>query len=81
MSFRNCSRLVSAAALLAILSVAGGCSSIDRLSQIGEQPKLAAIYTQQYIENRSGESPAAAVAGSSKASKARCATGASCRGL
>src|SRR4051812_1848184 len=43
MSFRNCNRLVSAAALLAILSVAGGCSSIDRLSQIGEQPKLAAI--------------------------------------
>src|SRR3954451_22920137 len=43
MTFRNCSRLVSAAALLAILSVAGGCSSIDRLSQIGEQPKLTAI--------------------------------------
>src|ERR1700721_2271331 len=30
--------------LLPIVSVAGGgCSSIDRLSQIGEQPKLAAI--------------------------------------
>src|SRR3954469_17883081 len=43
MTFRNCSRLVSAAALLAILSVAGGCSSIDRLSQIGEQPKLNGI--------------------------------------
>src|SRR3981081_1264792 len=43
MPFRNCSRLVSTAALLAILSVASGCSSIDRLSQIGEQPKLAAI--------------------------------------
>jgi flagellar L-ring protein precursor FlgH len=28
---------------LAILSVASGCSSIDRLSQIGEQPKLNAI--------------------------------------
>src|SRR4029079_3292812 len=30
-------------ASLAILGVASGCSSIDRLSQIGEQPKLAAI--------------------------------------
>jgi len=28
---------------LVILVVASGCSSIDRLSQIGEQPKLAAI--------------------------------------
>jgi flagellar L-ring protein precursor FlgH len=43
MSFLRFKRLVSAASLLAILSVAGGCSSIDRLSQIGEQPKLAAI--------------------------------------
>src|ERR1700712_3138606 len=43
MSFSRCNRLVSAAALLVILSVASGCSSIDRLSQIGEQPKLAAI--------------------------------------
>ena len=29
--------------LLSIASIAGGCSSIDRLSQIGEQPKLSAI--------------------------------------
>jgi flagellar L-ring protein precursor FlgH len=43
MSFPAFNRLVSAAALLAILCAAGGCSSIDRLSQIGEQPKLTAI--------------------------------------
>ena len=36
-------RLLVNGTLLAILSVASGCSSIDRLSQIGEQPKLAAI--------------------------------------
>src|SRR5229473_1112571 len=36
-------RLVLTGALLVILVVASGCSSIDRLSQIGEQPKLAAI--------------------------------------
>jgi flagellar L-ring protein precursor FlgH len=41
--FRSCNRIVSAGALLIILGVASGCSSIDRLSQIGEQPKLAAI--------------------------------------
>jgi flagellar L-ring protein precursor FlgH len=29
--------------MLTIVSLAGGCSSIDRLSQIGEQPKLSAI--------------------------------------
>lgn len=43
MPFSRCNRLVPAAALLVILSVASGCSSIDRLSQIGEQPKLTAI--------------------------------------
>src|SRR6476619_5293169 len=43
MSFSRCNRLASAAALLVILSVASGCSSIDRLSQIGEQPKLTEI--------------------------------------
>src|SRR3954451_4250730 len=43
MTFRNCSRLVSAAALLAMLSVASGCSAIDRLSQLGEKPKLTEI--------------------------------------
>jgi flagellar L-ring protein precursor FlgH len=36
-------RIVRAGALLAILSLAGGCSAIDRLSQIGETPKLSAI--------------------------------------
>src|ERR1700694_6281634 len=36
-------RLVLTAALRAPAAVASGCSSIDRLSQIGEQPKLAAI--------------------------------------
>jgi flagellar L-ring protein precursor FlgH len=36
-------RLLVAGASLVLLSVASGCSSIDRLSQIGEQPKLAAI--------------------------------------
>lgn len=29
--------------MLTIVSLAGGCSSIDRLSQIGEQPKLSSI--------------------------------------
>src|SRR5437868_5075714 len=33
-------RIARLAALFAILSFAGGCSAIDRLSQIGEQPKL-----------------------------------------
>ena len=36
-------RSVKLATLFAILSVAGGCSAVDRLSQIGEQPKLNAI--------------------------------------
>src|SRR3954463_8680047 len=36
-------RIVLTGASLVILSLACGCSSIDRLSQIGEQPKLAAI--------------------------------------
>ena len=42
--FRSTSnRLVLTGTLLVIVSVASGCSSIDRLSQIGEQPKLAAV--------------------------------------
>jgi flagellar L-ring protein FlgH len=42
--FRSrCNRIVPTLASLVILSVASGCSSIDRLSQIGESPKLAAI--------------------------------------
>src|SRR5271155_4537360 len=36
-------RIALATTLLTVVSVAGGCSSIDRLSQIGEQPKLSAI--------------------------------------
>src|SRR5437660_4718720 len=36
-------RLILTGALLATSAVASGCSSIDRLSQIGEQPDLAAI--------------------------------------
>ena len=43
MSRSRVRRLLVAGASLAALSVASGCSSIDRLSQIGEQPKLAAI--------------------------------------
>ena len=33
-------RIVKLATLFAILALAGGCSAVDRLSQIGEQPKL-----------------------------------------
>ena len=36
-------RLVLTGALLSLASVASGCSSIDRLSQIGEKPKLTEI--------------------------------------
>ncbi len=36
-------RVALASSMLTIVSLAGGCSSIDRLSQIGEQPKLSAI--------------------------------------
>src|SRR6202008_3740198 len=36
-------RIALSGTLLTIVSVAGGCSSIDRLSQIGEQPRLSAI--------------------------------------
>lgn len=36
-------RIAISALLLAICGLASGCSSIDRLSQIGEQPKLSAI--------------------------------------
>src|ERR1700692_3534294 len=36
-------RIALAGTLLTIVSVAGGCSSIDRLTQIGEQPKLSEI--------------------------------------
>src|ERR1700741_2892101 len=36
-------RVVKLATLFAILALAGGCSAVDRLSQIGEQPKLTAV--------------------------------------
>src|SRR5689334_25226746 len=36
-------RIVKFAVLFAILALAGGCSAVDRLSQIGEQPKLSAV--------------------------------------
>jgi flagellar L-ring protein FlgH len=36
-------RIALATTLLTVVSVTGGCSSIDRLSQIGETPKLSAI--------------------------------------
>src|SRR5438093_6891420 len=36
-------RIVLTGAPLVILGIASGCSAIDRISQIGEQPKLAAI--------------------------------------
>ena len=39
----SCNRFLLTIASLAILSVASGCSAIDRLSQIGETPKLTAI--------------------------------------
>ena len=40
---RSTNRFIVTGALLVIVSLAGGCSAIDRISQIGEQPKLAAI--------------------------------------
>jgi flagellar L-ring protein precursor FlgH len=39
----SCNRIVLTGASLVILSIASGCSAIDRLSQIGETPKLSAI--------------------------------------
>src|ERR1700704_3056625 len=36
-------RLLLTGALLATTAIASGCSSIDRISQIGEKPKLAEI--------------------------------------
>lgn len=44
-SFSSASRFrrIAISALLLAASALGGCSSIDRLSQIGEQPKLSAI--------------------------------------
>src|ERR1700709_347659 len=36
-------RIILTGALLATAALTSGCSSIDRLSQIGEKPKLTAI--------------------------------------
>src|SRR3954470_1098551 len=36
-------RIAKLAALFVVTALAGGCSAVDRISQIGEQPKLAAI--------------------------------------
>jgi len=41
--YRSLSRIALTGASLAILCLAGGCSSLDRLSQIGEKPKLTEI--------------------------------------
>ena len=43
MSSSSFNRIALASTFLTIVSIAGGCSSIDRLSQIGEQPKLSSI--------------------------------------
>src|SRR5260370_36749711 len=43
MSVSRINRLVLSGALLALGTLASGCSAIDRLSQIGETPKLTAI--------------------------------------
>src|ERR1044071_92249 len=43
MSVTRLNRIILAGAMLSVAACTGGCSSIDRLSQIGEQPKLTAI--------------------------------------
>jgi flagellar L-ring protein precursor FlgH len=43
MSVSRFNRLVLTSALVSLAAVASGCSSIDRLSQIGEKPKLTEI--------------------------------------
>lgn len=43
-SYRSLSRmLLTTTALVLVAGLAGGCSAIDRLKNIGEQPKLSAI--------------------------------------
>src|SRR5580704_13187820 len=37
------SRIALAGTMLSVVSLAGGCAGIDRLSQIGEEPKLSSI--------------------------------------
>src|SRR3979490_1885626 len=43
MSVSRINRFILTAALLAVAAFASGCSSIDRLPQIGEKPKLTEI--------------------------------------
>lgn len=43
MSVIRLNRIVLMGAMLSLAAMAGGCSSIDRLSQIGEKPKLTEI--------------------------------------
>src|SRR5579872_6338071 len=43
MSIYRFKRLALTGTMLTVLSIAAGCSAVDRLSQIGEQPKLSAI--------------------------------------
>ena len=43
MSVTRLNRIILAGAMLSLAACAGGCSSIDRLSQIGEKPKLTEI--------------------------------------
>src|SRR3981081_1118679 len=43
MSVSRINRIILSGALLALGTLASGCSSIDRLSQIGEKPKLTEI--------------------------------------
>src|SRR4249919_3705201 len=43
MSASRINRIILSGAMLSLAAAAGGCSSIDRLSQIGEQPKLSEI--------------------------------------
>jgi flagellar L-ring protein precursor FlgH len=43
MSVIRLNRIIVTGAVLSLAALAGGCSSIDRLSQIGEKPKLTEI--------------------------------------
>src|SRR5215510_14770954 len=43
MSASRINRIILTGAMLSLAAAAGGCSSIDRLSQIGEKPKLTEI--------------------------------------
>ena len=43
MSVTRLNRIILTGAMLSVAACAGGCSSIDRLSQIGEKPRLTEI--------------------------------------